>query len=114
MSHEKFQPCIDACIACAIACEHCASECLKEDDVKMMIRCIELDRECASVCRSAAELMSMGGPHAALLCSACADICEVCAHECGMHEAEHCQECAEECLACAEECRKMGELVGGK
>ena len=61
MSHERFQSCIDACIACAIACEHCASECLKEEDVKMMVRCIELDRECASVCRSAAELMSIGG-----------------------------------------------------
>jgi hypothetical protein len=113
MSHEKFQSCIDACIACAITCEHCASECLKEDDVKMMIRCIELDRECASVCRSAAELMSIGGPHASLLCSVCADICEACAQECERHEAEHCQECAEECTACAEECRRMVESVIG-
>ena len=70
MSTERFLYCIDACIACAIACEHCASECLKEEDLKMMVRCIELDRECASVCRSTAELMSMGGPHAALLCNA--------------------------------------------
>jgi len=109
MSHEKFQFCIDACIACAITCEHCATECLREDDVKMMVRCIELDRECASVCRSAAELMSMGGSHATRLCSVCADICDACARECEIHDIEHCQECAEECIACAEECRKMVE-----
>ena len=109
MSHEKFQSGIDACIACAIICEHCASECLKEEDVKMMVRCIELDRECASVCRSAAELMSIGGGHASLLCDACADICEACARECASHEMDHCQECAEECEACAEVCRKMVE-----
>jgi hypothetical protein len=105
--HEKFQSCIDACIACAIACEHCASECLKEGDIKMMVRCIELDRECASVCRATAELMSMNGPHATLLCHACADICELCARECALHEMEHCQECADECEACADECKKM-------
>src|SRR5687767_14364974 len=109
MSHEKFQACIDACIACAIACEHCASECLKEESVKQMIHCIELDRECASVCRSAAELMSMRGAHGALLCTACADICDACARECAMHEMDHCQECAEVCQACAEACRKMVE-----
>jgi Domain of Unknown Function (DUF326) len=109
MTAERFESCIDACIACAIACEHCATECLKEESVKMMIRCIELDRECASVCRSAAELMSIGRAHASLLCNACADICEACAHECAMHEMDHCQECAEECEACAEACRKMVE-----
>lgn len=75
----------------------------------MMVKCIELDRECASVCRSAAELMSIGGSHATLLCAACADICEACARECESHDMDHCQECAEECSACAEECRKMTE-----
>jgi len=75
----------------------------------MMVKCIELDRQCASVCRAAAELMSMGGTHATLLCSACADICDACARECEMHDRDHCQECAEECAACAEECRRMIE-----
>jgi hypothetical protein len=75
--------------------------------VKMMATCIELDRECASICRSTAELLSIGGVHATLLCSACAEMCEACARECEMHDMDHCQECAEECTACAEECRKM-------
>lgn len=110
MSHEKFQSCIDACIACAIECEHCVSACLNEEDVKMLIRCIELERECASVCRSAAELMSLGGQHAASLCHVCAEICDACAEECEKHTEhgmEHCRACAEECRRCAEECRSM-------
>jgi hypothetical protein len=108
MSHEKFQVCIDACIACAIECEHCATSCLNEDDVKMLIRCITLDRECATICRSTAALMSIGGEHAAGICHVCAEICEVCAEECEKHShMEHCKNCADECRRCAEECRTI-------
>lgn len=96
-------------MACALECENCATECLKESDVKMLARCIQLDRECASVCRSAVALMSIGGENAALLCSACAEICEACAAECEKHDMEHCEHCAEECRACADECRRMAE-----
>jgi hypothetical protein len=110
MSHERFENCIDACVACAIQCEHCASECLREKDVKTMLKCIELDRQCASVCRSAAELMSIGGAFALALCNACAEICEACAEECEKHDMDHCQECADECRSCADECRKMAEM----
>ena len=107
MSHEKFQSCIDACLACATECEHCASACLNESDIQMFARCIELDRECAVACFSAAHLMSMGGENASLFCTACVEICEACAEECEKHEADHCRRCAEECRNCAEECRKM-------
>ena len=109
MSHERMQSCIDACVSCGTECEHCATECLREDDVKKMADCILLDRECALVCFSTAQLMTIGGENATLLCSACADICEACAVECEKHEADHCQRCAEECRSCAEECRRMAE-----
>ena len=72
MSHQQFKDCIDACVACAVACSHCATECLKEEDVKMMARCIQLDLECASICRSAAELMSLGSEYSHHLCRVCA------------------------------------------
>ena len=39
MPHEKYQSCIDVCNDCMAACEHCATECLHEQDVKMMARC---------------------------------------------------------------------------
>ncbi len=59
MSHEKFKSCIDACLECATVCEHCASACLGEIDVRGMVKCIQLDRYCADLCRLAATFMSV-------------------------------------------------------
>lgn len=74
----------------------------------MMARCIQLDMECAAVCYSAAQLMSLGSSKAEEICRICADICEQCAAECEMHShMEHCRQCAEICRGCAEECRSM-------
>lgn len=109
MSHERFQQCIDACLECAVECEHCATACLSEQDVKMMARCIMLDRECAAICFTSAKIMGMGGEHASEVCRVCADICDACGEECAKHEADHCQQCAKVCRNCAEECRKMVE-----
>lgn len=105
--YHTYKTCIDACLACAAICNHCASGCLKEDDVKMMAKCIQLDMECAAICYTAAELMSLGSSRAKEICRICADICEACAEECAKHNHEHCKECAEACKKCAEECRKM-------
>lgn len=110
MSHQQYQKFMDACLACAIACNHCASECLKENDVKMLVRCIQLDRECAAICNAAAELMSMGSEYSNHLCRICADVCNACAEECGKHAKmgmEHCMECAEACRKCADACEEM-------
>ena len=49
MSQQSFKDCIDACVACATACTYCATSCLQEDDVKMMVPCIQLDLECAAI-----------------------------------------------------------------
>lgn len=107
MSHERFQSSIDACVACAVECEHCVSECLNENDSKMLIHCINLNRECASICRSAAELMAIGGQHSRRLWEVCAEICDACAVECEKHRMDHCELCAAQCRVCAEACRKM-------
>lgn len=44
---------------CAEACEFCATSDLKEQDVKMMATCAQINRECTSVCWTPASLMSM-------------------------------------------------------
>ena len=49
MLNSSYQACIQACSNCALVCETCAASCLREDDVKMMARCIELDRDRKSV-----------------------------------------------------------------
>jgi hypothetical protein len=108
MPHQQFQSCIDACNACAIACDHCAVSCLGEQDVKMLARCIQLDIDCAAICRLAAGYMARGSECAATVCEACADVCDACAQECERHKGmQHCEECARACRRCAEECRRM-------
>lgn len=92
---------------CWIACEMCSDACLDEEDVKMMVRCIRLDRDCADMCRAAVGAMVRGSGNAAEICRACAVACEACAKECEKHQHEHCRICAEACRRCAEECRKM-------
>ncbi len=88
-------------------CEACSEACLGEDDVKMMVECIRLCRDCTEACVSCVIVMARGSERARELCRACAEICEQCAAECGKHSAEHCQRCAEACRRCAEECRKI-------
>lgn len=104
---QNYQSCIEACSKCAIACHTCSAACLKEDDVKAMARCIELDMDCAEICTLAAGFMARGSDYAKQICALCAQICRACGEECKKHEADHCQRCAEACFACAEECERM-------
>ncbi len=108
MSHEKYQHCIDECQQCATISTHCATSCLREADVKKLTKCIQLDLECAAICRAAAELMSLGSEYADRFCELCAEICSACAIECEKHShMEHCRECAIKCRSCAEACIEM-------
>ena len=60
MTHQQYQSCIEACVACAQECEHCGDACLSEQDVAKMAECIRLDRDCAEICWAAAAYMSRG------------------------------------------------------
>lgn len=105
--YHEYKTCIDACLKCAAICDHCASSCTREDNVKMMAKCIQLDMECATVCYASAKLMSLGSDRAKDMCVICADICNECSNECSRHDNEHCRECAKACRTCADECMKM-------
>lgn len=107
MRLDHYKKCIEACLNSASLCHHCAASCLKEEDVKMMASCIQLDMECAVLCYASAQLMSMGSAKAMSLCKLCAEACEACADECSKHDNEHCQACAAACRKCAEECKNM-------
>jgi hypothetical protein len=112
MAHERFESCIQACNDCADACNHCAVACLREPNVKQLARCIQLDIDCAAVCRLAADVMARGGELAGVICEACAQACDACAEECAQHtKMPHCQECADACHRCAEECRRIVSSV---
>ena len=73
MAHEKYASCIEACQDCAAECEHCATACLQEDDVKMMERCIRLDRDCADMCSLAAQFMARDSEFAGEFCDCAAE-----------------------------------------
>lgn len=112
MSHEKFNVCIDACNDCAAACEHCATACAHEVDALAQAKCIELDRYCADMCRTAAAFMARSDEHTLdfvkKFCKLCEEICTSCAIECEKHShIDHCKKCAEACRKCAVECANM-------
>lgn len=78
----------------------------------MYAKCIELDRYCADMCRTAATFVARSDEHTIAFvnkfCALCVEICDTCAEECEKHShSEHCKNCAEACRACAEECRRM-------
>lgn len=112
MNRKDSFDCIMACYTCSTMCEYCAGACLKDEEVSTLIRCIELDRQCAVMCRSAAEVMAVGSQQAEALCQLCASACDACAEECEMHAAkmDHCRECAEACRKCAQECRAFASV----
>ncbi|MFB9865300.1 four-helix bundle copper-binding protein [Rufibacter immobilis] len=107
MHNSQNRPVIDALQECILACEHCASACLQEEHVKMMARCIQLDRDCADICRLTATLLARGSVHGKHLLRECIEVCEACAAECAQHDHDHCQACAEACRRCAEACRSL-------
>ncbi|MCW3127931.1 MAG: hypothetical protein JWO03_3589 [Bacteroidetes bacterium] len=92
---------------CAATCNMCYNACLNEEDVSMMARCIELDRECADICQLTASILARDSENKEKYLSLCADICELCAEECGKHDNDHCRKCGEVCKKCAEDCGKM-------
>ncbi len=107
MDREKYQYCIETCHAGVTACEQCSSACLREDDVKSLAHCIELDRTCAYLCAFAANEMSRHGAFAERAAELCAEVCEACAEECERHDLDHCHRCAEACRRCAEACHEI-------
>jgi len=113
MHNSQYKPIIDALVACAAECEHCATACLQEEDVKMMIRCIQLDRDCSALCRTTADALARNSENAQVFLDACAAICAACGEECEKHaqHMDHCRACAEACRRCEEACRSLSGKI---
>src|SRR4051812_41401259 len=105
--YHQYKLCIEACLTCAGLCNHCAASCLKEEDVKMMAACIQLDMECAAICYATAQLMSLNSDKVKEVARLYAAICDACADECSKHMNEHCRECADACTKCADQCETI-------
>ncbi len=96
--------------ACATACNKCYNACLNEEDINMMTRCIELDRECAEICLLTASAVARDSENREKYLAICAEFCQLCADECAKHGADHCKECADMCRKCAEVCSESPTL----
>lgn len=108
LAFDQQQAAMNALLACVTACEHCASACLREQDVAAMAECIRLDRDCVDACALAARSIARASDYAREALQMCALICKACAAECARHKHHaHCQECAQACAQCAEECLRL-------
>lgn len=112
MSHEQFRGVIDSLNQCATDCIHCANACLEEQNVKELVRCIRLDRDCADICIMTAKMLAGGSEFSTDMTLLCAKICETCGDECEKHSMhmDHCRVCMESCRRCAEECRSVANV----
>lgn len=94
---------------CAAACSYCADACLDEDNVKMMVPCIRLDKVCAATCIATAQSLAvdLDKEHVRGLVAYCKEICQKCGDECSKHETQHCKDCADACKKCVQACEKF-------
>ena len=97
---------IDALFDCVAKCNYCADACLDEQDIKMMVKCIRLDRICAETCAATAKILTVDASKKDVkaLVDFCEEICRKCGEECAKHETQHCKDCAEACKRCVEAC----------
>lgn len=91
---------------CAAACDNCSDKCLAEPDIRKMVRCIRLDRDCANICHTAMRFVASDSGYAKQIVTQCEEICRACGVECEKMAADHCKECARACRECEEACRK--------
>ena len=105
--------CIEECYACAEACTLCADDCLSEDDVQALVKCIRLNLDCADVCAAAGRVTSRQTEYDAnvtrSILEACVQVCASCGDECERHADHHahCRICAQACRRCEEACREL-------
>jgi hypothetical protein len=97
--------CIAACNECNRVCLQSIEHCLSLGDAHSEPQHIAMLLTCASVCRTASELMSIESDWYATLCDLCAQVCDECADAC--EELGDMEDCVAACQDCAEECRSM-------
>ena len=111
LQHGKhLEECAKACSDCQRACDTCQTHCahMLHAGEKAHMTTLMSCADCATVCASASEILSRGGPFSSLICVSCAEACQRCAVECEKFKDDmHMKKCAEECRKCEKACREM-------
>jgi hypothetical protein len=103
---------------CAQACSACADDCLSEQAVAELIKCIRLNEDCGDICLVAGRVANRQTEYDAnvtrAIVQACATTCRSCGEECERHADmhEHCRICAEACRRCEQACQDLLAAVG--
>jgi len=101
---------IEALSDCAQAC---ADDCLSEQNVVELTKCIRLCLDCGDVCTATLRVVSRQTDYDANVTrpqlQACVAACRSCGDECERHGEmhEHCRICAEACRRCEQACNEL-------
>jgi hypothetical protein len=104
---------IDALSDCAQACTACADDCLSEEMVAELTKCIRTGLDCDDVCTATLRVVSRQTEYDAnvtrAVLQACVAVCKSCGDECERHAEmhEHCRVCAEACRRCEQACNDL-------
>jgi hypothetical protein len=110
---DRLATTIDALSDCAQACTACADDCLSEQQVAELVKCIRLNLDCADVCSATLRVLSRQTEYDANLTrpqlQACVAACTSCGDECQRHAQmhDHCRVCAEACRRCEQACTQL-------
>lgn len=106
-----MQQCIDECLHCYRICTQTAmNQCLEMGGAHVEPTHFRLMRNCAEICRTAADFMLSSSPLHAQICGACAVVCDACAESC--EQIGGMDECVHACRSCAQSCQKMASGQG--
>jgi hypothetical protein len=115
---EQLAAATEALYDCAQACTACADACLSEEQVAELVKCIQLNLNCADVCITAGRALPRQTEYDAnltkALLEACVQTCRSCGDECERHAEmgmEHCRVCAEACRRCEQACQALIDAI---
>ncbi len=99
----ETQQCIETCTACYQACTEAITYSLQKGGEYAKAEHIRLLMDCASVCRTCADISLRGGSYEAVE-KACAEVCKKCSEHCDQFDDEILRKCADLCRACSSNC----------
>ena len=109
---------IEATSDCAQACTQCADDCLSEESVAELVKCIRIDLDCADICATTVRILSRQTEYDANVTRAqlqsCITACRACGDECEQHAEhgmQHCVVCAEQCRRCERVCQELLDSI---
>lgn len=102
---EALAACVAACNECSQVCLQSIEPCLSLGGAYAEPGHIAMLMTCASVCRTATELLSINSEWHPTLCDLCAQVCDECADQC--EDLGDMEDCVGACQDCADACREM-------